>query len=63
MTQEQLADRLGVSLRFVQRLEAGQKNSTVRALAEVAAVFRIDVSTLFAPPKTRLIRMGRPRKV
>jgi transcriptional regulator with XRE-family HTH domain len=52
LTQEQLATKLGVTQRYVARLEAGA-NVTIRTLVEVAAVLVIEVGALFQPPASR----------
>jgi transcriptional regulator with XRE-family HTH domain len=46
-TQEQLAEEMGVSVRYVQRIESGQENLTLRTLARLAEVFDIRVAEIF----------------
>ncbi len=46
-SQQQLADASGLSVRTIQRIEAGQPAST-ETLKSIAAVFEIDFSTLSA---------------
>lgn len=62
LTQQELADRLDVSIRYVQRVEAGEKNLTVRFLAELAPILRAQVVDFFSPPSTRKVTRGRPPK-
>ncbi len=35
-TQEELAERLGVSIKYLQRIEAGRPNLTIRSLVRIA---------------------------
>src|SRR5262245_41740947 len=44
-SQQQVADESGLSVRKIQRIEAGQPAST-ETLKSIAAVFEVDVSTL-----------------
>ncbi len=59
-TQEQLAEELGVTPRYVQSLEAGQENLTVKSLATLADALGVAVAELFKAPKSRAVRQGRP---
>jgi transcriptional regulator with XRE-family HTH domain len=61
-TQQHIADRLGISARYVQVVEAGQVNLSVRALVEWANLFRVDLVALLETARTRAPRPGRPRK-
>jgi transcriptional regulator with XRE-family HTH domain len=61
ITQEELAARLGVTTRYVARLEAGA-NVTVTTIAYVANALRIEPGELFEAPRSReRARPGRPR--
>jgi transcriptional regulator with XRE-family HTH domain len=60
LTQEQLAEQLDVTARYVQAVEAGQENLTVRSLATLASALGVGVAQLFAAPKSRIVRQGRP---
>ena len=60
MTQEQLATRAGVSLKYLQRLEAGSENLTLRSLVEWANTVRVKLPALLEPPRSREVRRGRP---
>ena len=63
MTQWQLAIAAKVDLSYVQRLERGRQNVTVRTLARVAAAIGIPVSELLEPVSISLTaQRGRPRK-
>lgn len=48
-SQQQLADASGLSIRTIQRLEAGQQAS-IETLKSLAAVFEVDFSTLQVEP-------------
>lgn len=61
MTQAELADRLDVTSRYVQSIEAGQQNLTVESLTVLAAVLDAALTALFEPPNSRVVRVGRPR--
>ena len=61
-TQEQLAEHAEFSTSYLQRLEAGSENLTIRSLVAVAALFGVQAEDLFRPPKSReRSRGGRPR--
>lgn len=64
LTQEQLAEHAGWSVRYLQEVEGGKENLTLRSLAALAALLNVNVSELFKPaegvelPRPR----GRPKK-
>jgi transcriptional regulator with XRE-family HTH domain len=60
LTQEELAERAGLSARYVQRVEAGEENLTVRSLAMLGTILRAPVIAFFYPPVDRSVRRGRP---
>ncbi|MBI3073009.1 MAG: helix-turn-helix transcriptional regulator [Deltaproteobacteria bacterium] len=62
LTQETLAERIGVSLKYLQRIEAGRENLTLKSLVELANTFRVKVDDLFRRPVSLAVRRGRPRK-
>ena len=62
LTQERFAERLGVSLKYVQRIEAGSENLTVESLHRLATKLRVTVIALFEPPLVREVRRGRPKR-
>lgn len=62
VTQQQLADSLDVTMRYVQSIEGGEQNLTLRSLANLAAVLRAPVAALFDPPATRSKQPGRPKR-
>lgn len=61
-TQQKVADRVGVTLRYVQRVEAGEENLTLESLARFANTLRVPLEELFVAPEPRKRRPGRPGK-
>lgn len=62
ITQEALAERLDVGVRYVQAVEAGRQNLTLRNVALFAAKLRVPPAALFEPPTTKAPRPGRPHR-
>ncbi|HJU23873.1 MAG TPA: helix-turn-helix transcriptional regulator [Casimicrobiaceae bacterium] len=63
MTQEQLAEQLDVSIKYLQRLEAGDENLTIHSVVGIANVLDVHPSYLLRPPRNaRPRKPGRPRK-
>lgn len=62
LTQQEVADRLEVTMRYVQRVEAGEANLTLESMAELANALRVPIEELFATPEPRRRRPGRPGK-
>jgi len=60
LTQEALARRLNVSLRYVQRMEAGEESLSLVSLDRLAKVLQAAVSAFFESPRTRNPPAGRP---
>ena len=48
-TQEQVAERAGFSVKYLQRIEGGRENLTIKSLVDLAAVLEIEVADFFAP--------------
>jgi transcriptional regulator with XRE-family HTH domain len=61
LTQQQLADAVGVTLRYVQSVEAGRENLSLRSLVAWANVLEVAVPALLEPATTRKSSVGRPR--
>jgi len=60
-TQEELAERLGLSRRQMNRVEAGDANISLSTLVELAAALRVEIAELFTlPAKSTARRTGRP---
>jgi transcriptional regulator with XRE-family HTH domain len=62
MTQEALAERLDVGVRYIQEVEAGRQNLTLKSVALFAAKLRAPASALFESPSTKMPSPGRPRR-
>jgi DNA-binding XRE family transcriptional regulator len=61
LTQEAFAEQvLGVSLKYLQHLEAGRENLTVASLVSLAERIGWPLPALFEPPRSREVRRGRP---
>ncbi len=60
MTQQELADQLDVTPRYIRSVEAGQENLTLTSLAGLASILKSPVATLFDEPATRAVLKGRP---
>lgn len=62
LTQEQLAELTGFSLRYIQSLEAGDGNPSVETVVAIAVSLHADLASLFrATPVAPQRRRGRPR--
>lgn len=61
-TQEELAEVLGVTPRYIQSIEAGRQNLSVRSLVKLADALHARVPDLFKAPSRRTARVGRPPK-
>jgi len=61
LTQEELAERLGLSPRYVQQIESGDANPSIRALCEVAGHLHVDFQDLLTPATSERPKPGRPR--
>jgi transcriptional regulator with XRE-family HTH domain len=62
-TQQEFAARLGISVRYLARLERGLQNFTVHRLVWLAGKLGVRAMDLFSPPVSRAVRTGRPPKV
>lgn len=63
LTQEALSERLGVNLQYLQRIEAGRENLTIRSIVHLAVTLGVRIATLFEPPQDRSPRgPGRPKR-
>ncbi|HJL26627.1 MAG TPA: helix-turn-helix transcriptional regulator, partial [Polyangiaceae bacterium LLY-WYZ-15_(1-7)] len=61
-TQQVFAEKADFSVKYLQRIESGRANLSVRSLVKLAAVLAVGVAELFAPPESRDARRGRPPK-
>jgi transcriptional regulator with XRE-family HTH domain len=60
LTQEELAERLGLQSNNLQRIELGMQNLTIRSLVRVANGLGVGLATLVEAPANRIVRPGRP---
>lgn len=47
LTQEELAERVGISPRYLSRVEVGQQNPSIQTVAQLATALDIELSELF----------------
>jgi transcriptional regulator with XRE-family HTH domain len=60
-TQAQLAEKLQWSLRQLQRIEAGERDTMLGRVVELARALGVQMSDMLAPPKVRQRpKRGRP---
>lgn len=62
LTQSELAEQAGVGVRYLQRIEAGEINLTIRSLVRFSHLLDTSVIELFREPKAPRPRRGRPRR-
>ena len=62
LTQEELAERLDVSLKYLQRIEAGHENLTIHSMVTLANALDVAPSYLLRPRSSTRPKPGRPRK-
>ena len=60
LTQEEFSAEVGVSLRYLQQVEAGRENLTIESLVKLANHLNTRVTALFEPAQTQAKRRGRP---
>lgn len=60
LTQEELADRAGVSVRFISFLETGRRQPALSALAAISAGLGISMSAMIASAEERYVRLSAP---
>jgi transcriptional regulator with XRE-family HTH domain len=63
LTQDQFAEKLSVSVKYLQRVEAGEENLTVHSLVRFANALGVRLTALFVAPRRTVQRPGRPRRV
>lgn len=64
LTQQELAEQAGVSLRYIQKIEAGSENMTLRSLAQFAELLGVSlVDVLQMPASIHPKKPGRPKRV
>lgn len=62
LTQEELSLRVDVSMKYLQRVEAGRHNLSVGALVQIANALQVPLRRLFDRPRTLKVNRGRPAK-
>lgn len=62
LTQEQMAERGDVSVRYLRRIETGRENLTLSALVWLANLLGVKTAELMAFPADLTIPKGRPRR-
>ncbi|WP_437338469.1 MULTISPECIES: helix-turn-helix domain-containing protein [unclassified Sorangium] len=62
MTQEALAERSGVDLRYLQQIESGKKKMSLDALLAIANGLEVAPANLLRPATMPEVKRGRPRK-
>jgi transcriptional regulator with XRE-family HTH domain len=62
LTQEQLAAKLRITLKYLQRVEAGRHNLSVDSLVRLSRALKSEPKVLFDEPRTLAVNVGRPRK-
>jgi transcriptional regulator with XRE-family HTH domain len=61
VTQEQLAEQLDVTVGYVQQVETGRKNLSLKSLATFADALGATVPEFFTPPQSP-VKPGRPSR-
>ncbi len=61
LTQEAIAERLGMLAPNYARIEQGRANVTVDTLVRIADALEVPLVELFRAPKPHIVRPGRPR--
>lgn len=59
-SQEEFAVKVGVSSKYIQRIEAGRENLSIGSITKLANALDVAVPALFTAPTTPAPRPGRP---
>lgn len=63
LTQEDLAEKLGVAVRWMQDIEAGVANVTLTTIGDLSDALGVEAAEFFTAPSTKTVRRpGRPVK-
>ncbi len=62
LTQEELAQRLGIGVKYIQKIERGVVNLTLHTLVRWANWLAVEPVDLLKPPSSQPPRRGRPRR-
>lgn len=60
-TQEEFADAVGFSPRYIRRLESGEVDATLRTIARVAAALDVPLAGMLKAARLPEPKPGRPR--
>ncbi len=63
LTQTELAEKIGLEVTSLQRIEKGYGNCTARVLAALAAALQVGVQDFFGQAELLPRKRGRPKKV
>jgi len=61
LTQEAFAESASVSVKYVQSVEQGRQNLSLRSLSRLANLLRVAPAELFRTPRSAPAKPGRPR--
>jgi transcriptional regulator with XRE-family HTH domain len=61
LTQEKFAEKIEVSVKYLQRLEAGKENLTIHSIVGLANALEVPPSSFWEPGAVEPRRPGRPR--
>ena len=61
LTQEELADRAGLSARYVGAIERSNKSASVTVLGQIADALGVEAADLLKKPETAVRRRGTTR--
>jgi transcriptional regulator with XRE-family HTH domain len=62
LTQAELSEALGMSLKYLQRIEAGRHDVGLQLTARLATALNVDIRELFREPRKVDVIRGRPPK-
>jgi transcriptional regulator with XRE-family HTH domain len=62
LTQDRLAENADVTVQYIQRIEAGRENLTVRSLVRLANLLGVSIVEIFEEPLPRPVKPGRPAR-
>lgn len=58
LTQKELAERLNISLRYLQKLESGERSGSIEALVEISLFFQVSLDyIIFGKMRNTEIRL------
>lgn len=62
LRQDDLAEKADLSWKYIQQVESGRENLTLKSLVRFANLLRCSIEALFEPPTKPPRPRGRPRK-